>query len=335
MSSCKNMIFYLCILAYHAFAESLEGKVAVVTGASSGIGKTVSQELAAKGVKVVLAARRTSNLYGIVEAIKVKGGTAVAKKCDISRGSDVKSLMNYAEEVYGRIDFVFANAAIDGPHWKVALHETDDDALQELFDINVVGTLFTLKYALQTFLRQGGGTIAFSGSIASFVPADLHFTQFPGFKQGSTITYHATKQAIDRIAMEAWSAYRDDNIRVYNFNIGAFSTELGDRVGFGKPGSPIDLNPVSGIVGDPIFIAQAITHILDGSSKWPPGSTLLIDNDMTMDAHHFYTQIYAPHTRKMTNDGNLHEKLWRQDMTEMRKHVFDLRGNAYNWKNEL
>ena len=119
----------------------------MITGASSGIGLTVAQELAKSGMKVVLTARRLDKLEANVEEIKKSGGEAVAFKCDVSNAVSVAWAFSFAEQHYGGIDFVFANAGVEGQLLKKALVDTEDDSLQSLFNINVVGAVETLKYA--------------------------------------------------------------------------------------------------------------------------------------------------------------------------------------------
>ena len=98
------------LVAPGAQCVELSGKVAVVTGASRGIGEATSHVLAERGVKVVLASRSTKALEGVKAAIEAKGGTATVAKCDVTKAADVKATFEHAKTTYGGVDFVFANA---------------------------------------------------------------------------------------------------------------------------------------------------------------------------------------------------------------------------------
>ena len=307
-------------------AESLEGKVALITGASSGIGAIVAKELAKKGMKVVLTARRASKLEQNVQEIKAAGGEAVAKECDVSNSVSIQWAFAFAEEYYGGIDFVFANAGIEGQLFKTGLTETDDKELQSLFDINVVGAAETLKYAVLAFEKRGGGTIAFSSSIAAFCGDVCRMVvNSLGVPRGSGIGYMATKAALDMVAEGAHGAYHDKGVKVYNLNIAEFASEMGTRLGFEQDNTPF--NPIfKNSLGNPIHIAEALIAILDGSSKWPAGTSFMIDNDATVHAKYFYDKRKEP--------GPPEHLGWRSP-EELKKVAMDVKGEPYKFKDEL
>ena len=282
----------------------------------------VATELAAAGMKVVLTARRIEKLEENVAAITAAGGTAVAFECDVSNATSIDWAFDFAVRTYGKVDFVFVNAGIEGNLMHTANTETSDDVHQSLFDINVVGAIETLKYAVKVFEKQGSGTIAFSSSVAAFCGATARTVMNSlGIPRGSAIGYCASKAALDMIATGAMGAYADEGIKVYNFNLGEFATEMGSRLGFKQ--DEAGFNPIfKKSLGDPKYIAQVIIAILDGTSKWPPGSSFCIDNNATIHAKYFYD--------KLRNDGAPECLGWRSP-DELKAVACDVKGEPYDW----
>jgi len=302
---------------------SLSGQVAFITGASSGIGQVVAAALAAQGMKVVLTARRLEKLQENVAVIESFGGEAVAFKCDVSDSTSIEWAFDFAVRTYGKVDFVFANAGIEGNLMHQSHTDSSDSQMKQLFDINVTGAAETLKYAVKVFQAQGGGTIAFSSSIAAFCGITMRrLMNTMGIPRGSAISYCATKAALDMIATGAAGAYGDDGVKVYNLNLGEFATEMGTRLGFELDNA--GLNPIfKKSLGDPKYIAEVIVAILDGSSKWAPGSALCIDNNVTIDAKYFYDML------KVT-DAPLETMGWRT-VDELKAVACDVKGEPYDW----
>lgn len=320
------------IVALVVAKTSLKGKVALITGASSGIGKVVAKELGKQGMKVILTARRIDKLQENVEDINKAGGEAVAFKCDVSISTSIEWAFAFAEEKYGGVDFVFANAGVEGGLSHKALVDQDDQMeINNLFDINVVGQVETLKYAVKSFTKRSGGTIVFSSSNAAFCAetcGKAHVSQ--GMPRGHGIAYAASKSALDMVASGAAGAYGDLGINVYNLNIAMFETEMGTRLGFDdlmKAGQGAPFNPINKKQpGNPIHIAECIIAMLDGTTKWAPGQAILIDNDMTVDAKYFYDKIKDP--------GAI-EYFGFRSPEELKKYAMDVKGEPYKFKDEL
>jgi NAD(P)-dependent dehydrogenase (short-subunit alcohol dehydrogenase family) len=300
---------------------ALSGQVAFITGASSGIGQVVATVLAAQGMKVVLTARRLEKLEENVEAIKAAGGEAAAFKCDVGNATSIEWAFDFAVRTYGRVDFVFVNAGIEGN----LMHESHADygGHQQLFDINVTGAAETLKYAVKVFETQGSGTIAFSSSVAAFCGITLRrVMNAMGMPKGNAISYCASKAALDMIATGAAGAYGDDGVKVYNFNLGEFATEMGSRLGFTQ--DEAGFNPIfKKCLGDPKYIAEVIVAILDGSSKWRPGSALCIDNNVTIDSKYFYDKLKVI-------DAPMETMGW-PTVDELKAVACDVKGEPYDW----
>jgi len=188
----------------------LKDKVAVVTGASSGIGKAIAIELAKNGVKVVLGARRTEQLERIVEEIKKNAGEAAFAKTDVSKRSDLVELVNLAVEKYGKLDIIVNNAGIA----RISrIDELDIDGWDEMIDSNIKGVLYGIAAAIPVFKQQQSGHIVniISTSGIKIVPT-----------QG---VYAGTKNAVRTIA-EAFRQESDGSIRITGISPGYIKTDF-------------------------------------------------------------------------------------------------------------
>lgn len=318
-----------CFSSVSLATSVLKDKVALVTGASSGIGKVVSQALAKEGMKVVLVARRLDKLATTVEALKAGGAEASAFQCDVSSSESVQAAFKFSKDMYGGVDFVFANAGIEGGLAGTPLGTQDDADIAKVFNINVLGQTLTLKYAVEVFNERGGGTITFSSSIAALLGRTFYqniaravpevFDQM----RGSMIPYFASKAAVDMIAEQAHASYGDQNISVYNFNLAAFASEMGDRLGLKED---VPSGPIFKKLGNPIHVARALIAILDGSSQWQPGSHIVLENDCAIESKYFYDTLRDP--RDPANNG------WRS-VGELRKFAKGVTGEPYEFKDEL
>lgn len=307
----------------------MKGKVALITGASSGIGAVVAEELAKKGMKVVATARRKDKLVALVEKIKSAGGDAVAFQCDVSNGVSVAWAFSFADETYGGVDFVFANAGIEGGLMQKPLADQDSQRdIRSVFDINVVGVLETLRHSVTAFEKRGGGTIVFSSSVAAWCGNACHEAMTKGgAPKGHGMAYMASKASVDMIADMAHGTYMDQGVKVYNFNIAQFASEMGSRCGFEENATSAPFNPIrKESIGNPVHIAEAIIAILDGTSKWPAGTAIAIDNDITVHAKHFFDKRKDP--------AALEHWGWRSP-EELKKVAMDVKGQPYRFKEEL
>jgi NAD(P)-dependent dehydrogenase (short-subunit alcohol dehydrogenase family) len=142
--------------------SSLSGRVAVITGASSGIGLACATLLAREGAAVVLGARRTERLQEAVRAIEAAGGRALATTMDVSRAGDVERLVADALNAFGRLDVMICNA---GFGYYGTLEDMPPDIMQRMMDVNYMGTFLGARAALPVFRRQQSGHLIFVSSI--------------------------------------------------------------------------------------------------------------------------------------------------------------------------
>ena len=133
--------------------SDMNGSVALITGASSGIGRATAEAFAAKGASVVLAARRQAELDSLVDEIESRGGKATAIKTDVSSAKDVERMVAHAIGEFGRLDYAVNNAGIEGP--LAAITDLTEDQWDSVLDINLKGTFLCMKYEARAMLDGG------------------------------------------------------------------------------------------------------------------------------------------------------------------------------------
>ena len=192
-------------------AGKLEGKVAVVTGASSGIGEATVRALAAEGAAVVAGARREERLDGLVEGVTQDGGKAIGVQCDITDEEQAHDLVRQAVEEFGRIDILVNNA---GVMLLSRIERGLSDQWRQMFDVNVMGLLYATHAAIGHMKEQGSGHLINISSVA-------------GRKVRTTGgVYSGTKWAVNAISEALRMELQEYNIRVTIVEPGAVATEL-------------------------------------------------------------------------------------------------------------
>jgi NAD(P)-dependent dehydrogenase (short-subunit alcohol dehydrogenase family) len=205
--------------------QELQGKAAVVTGASRGIGAATAEELAKHGVAVVLAARSRDEIEAVAEKIRAAGGKASAVACDVSRYGNVATAVEHCRETYGSLDILVNNAGVIDPIARLA--ESDPDGWGRAVDINVKGVYHGLRAAIPVMEAQGHGVIVniSSGAATSALEGWSH--------------YCATKAAVLMLTRCVDKEYRDKGIRVVGLSPGTVATDM--QVAIKASG----INPVS------------------------------------------------------------------------------------------
>lgn len=192
-------------------SANIEGKVVVITGASSGLGETTARHLAQRGAAVVLAARRVDRLKTIAEEIRAAGGRAEVVQTDVTRQDDVRALIDSAVRTFGKIDVLVNNAGL----MSIApLAETKVDEWDRMIDINIKGVLYGIAAALPVFQKQGSGHFINIASVAGIKV----------FSPGGTV-YSGTKFAVRAIS-EGLRHEVGGAIRTTTIEPGAVDSEL-------------------------------------------------------------------------------------------------------------
>lgn len=225
--------------------NQINGKVAVITGASSGIGKSIAMELAKCGAKVVVGARRGDQLKRIVEEIRDVQGEAIFVQCDVSKKEDLVKLVNAAVSQFGKIDVLVNNAGV----CQLGLIESlDVEGWEEMIDINLKGVLYGMAAAIPVFKNQQSGHIIniISTSGIKIVPM-----------QG---VYAGTKNAVRTIS-EAFRQESDGKIRITGISPGVVKTDFADNIK-NKDMKEVILKNMDQLAIHPVAIAQAVIYAI-------------------------------------------------------------------------
>src|SRR5205809_1931130 len=241
----------------------LDGKVAVVTGASKGIGAGIAKQLAAEGASVVVNyASAKSDADKIVDEISKAGGKAVALQANVAKKSEVQRLFADAEKAFGKIDILVNNA---GVYEFVPLEEVTEQQFHRMFDTNVLGMLLVTQGALKHFNSSGGSVINIGSLASSLTPP-------------TAVVYNATKGAVDAITRTLAKELGSRKIRVNSINPGMVITEGAVAGGYteGDMRKMFEAQTPLGRVGETEDIAPAAVFFASDDSKWITGETLLI-----------------------------------------------------------
>jgi len=241
--------------------SKLTGKVAVVTGASKGIGAAIAKALAAEGAAVVVNyASSQSGADGVVAAITAAGGKAVAAHGDVSKAAEAQGIIDAAIAAFGRLDILVNNS---GVYEFGALADITDENFHRMFNINVLGLLLTTQAAAK-HLGEGASVINIGSGVTSLFPPE-------------SAVYTGTKGAVDAITGVLAKELGPRKIRVNSVNPGMVETEGTHTAGF--IGSDFQSALVAqtplGRVGQPDDIADAVVFLASNDAKWLSGERLL------------------------------------------------------------
>jgi NAD(P)-dependent dehydrogenase (short-subunit alcohol dehydrogenase family) len=245
-----------------------EGKVALVTGGTSGIGRDAAILFAKKGAKVVVAGRREAEGTATVDLIHKGGGEGIFVKADVARAADVKALVEKTVDAFGGLDCAFNNAGIEG-NWIPIVEQTEENWDQTI-DINLKGTWLCLKYELQQMLKQGrGGAIVNNSSVAGFIGS-----------YGAS-AYCATKHGVLGLTKTAALEVAKNGIRVNAVCPAVIETAMADRL-FGESEVQkrlLEMHPI-GRFGSPREVAEAVVWMCSGAASFMTGQSLVLDGGM-------------------------------------------------------
>ena len=248
--------------------NSFDGKVALVTGAASGIGHTVARRFAREGARVVVSDLNEEGGRHTVEVISAHGGEAIFVPVDVAKSADVKAMVTTTVETYGRLDCAVNNAGIGaGP--RVALHEFPEERWQEVIGINLTGVWFCMKYEIDQMLKKGGGAIVNMASIMGLVGAWLL----------GAIAYTASKHGVVGLTKNAALEYASKGIRVNAVCPGYIGTPMVGEIFETVPGienAIVDRHP-AGRLGRPEEIADVVTWLCSKASSFVTGLAMPVD----------------------------------------------------------
>ncbi len=244
--------------------SKLTGKVAVVTGASKGIGASIAEHLAAEGAEVVVNyATSKPGADAVVKRITEKGGKAIAVQAVVSKPQEITRLFAETKKVYGKLDILVNNAGVYefGP-----LESITPEHFHKLFDLNVLGLLLTTQEAVKLMDGRGGSIINIS-SIVGPMPVQ------------TASVYSATKAAVDAVTVALSKELGPKNIRVNSLNPGMVETEGVHAAGFAESDFRKMIEsqtPLGGRIGQPEDIARTAVFFASDDAGWVTGQTLIL-----------------------------------------------------------
>ncbi|MBL9091115.1 MAG: glucose 1-dehydrogenase [Planctomycetaceae bacterium] len=244
-------------------SQKLAGKVAVVTGASKGIGAEIAKQLAAEGAAVVVNyASSQAAAEQVVAQIKSQGGRAVAVKADVSKPAEIPQLFAAAKQAFERVDVLVNNAGI---YEFMPLENITPEHFHKQFNLNVLGLVLATQEAAKHFPATGGSVINISSVVATLAPP-------------SGSIYSATKAAVNAITRSLGQELGPRKIRVNSVNPGMVETEGLHAVGFAESDfrKQIEATTPLGRIGKPDDIAPAVVFFASDDSKWVTGESLYI-----------------------------------------------------------
>lgn len=250
----------------------LKGKVAIVTGASEGIGKATAVRLAVEGARVAICARRAEPLEKVATEIRSQGGDVFAQPADMSRAADVERFIKAVAAHYGRIDILVNNAgtSIRGPFASIA-----DETWQQDLDLKVFGAIRTCRLAVPYMKQQGGGRIVNISTVAG---------KQPGPASGPTSVSRAAGLALTKALSKEYAA---DNILVNAVCIGRIKSgqherriareKLSAEEYYARASREIPM----GRVGEASEVANVITFLVSEAASYVTGSSVNLDGGMS------------------------------------------------------
>ena len=246
----------------------LQGKVVLVTGGTSGIGRDTAILFAKAGAKVVVAGRREMEGKETVELIRASGGDAMFVKADVSKAAEVDALVQSTVEKFGRLDVAFNNAGIEG-HW-VPITEQSEEDWDHTIDINLKGVWLCLKYEIRQMLKQGdGGAIVNMASVAGMMGL------------AGAATYSASKHGVIGLTKSAALENARSGIRVNVVCPAVIETPMSDRA-YREPAIynfVLGLHPI-GRFGKPEEIAEAVVWMCSERASFVTGQSLVLDGGL-------------------------------------------------------
>ena len=244
-------------------SKKLEGQVAVVTGASKGIGAAIAEHLAEAGAAVVVNyATSKARAEAVVQRIRQAGRKAVAVQADVSKLEDVRRLFAETKKAFGKLDVLVNNAGIYefGP-----LEAINAEHFHKQFDLNVLGLLLTTQEAVKHFGPSGGSVINISSVVATSAPPNAS-------------VYSATKGAVDAVTRSLAKELGARNVRVNSINPGLVETEGVHAAGVAESDlrTQYEAQAPLGRIGQPGDIAPAAVYLPSDDSRWVTGETFYI-----------------------------------------------------------
>ena len=253
--------------------NDLQGKVAIITGGTSGIGRDTAVLFAEAGAKVVVAGRREAEGNETVDLIRKAGGVGLFVQTDVSKARDIEALVRRSVEKFGRVDTAFNNAGIEG-NWRPIVDQSEEE-WDHVININLKGVWLCVKHEIQQMLKQGGGgTIVNMSSVAGLMGAP------------AAAPYCASKHGVIGLTRTAALEYAKQKIRVNAVCPAVIESPMEQRL-FGEPEAhkyALSMHPI-GRLGTPREIAEAVLWLCSEKSSFMTGHYIVLDGGFLVGAN--------------------------------------------------
>ena len=249
-------------------AGQLDGKVALVTGGGSGIGRATCLAMAREGAQVMVADIVVEGGQETVSLVKNAGGEATFIRADVSQASEVEAMVKQTTETYGRLDCAFNNAGIEGPVCSTVEYTEED--FDRVVAIDLTGVWLCMKYEIPAMLQHGGGAIVNTASVAGLV----------GFQGISA--YVASKHGVNGLTKTAALEYAKAGIRVNAVCPGVIETPMVKRAFEKSPGMEEGVAAVEpvGRLGQPQEVAEAVVWLCSDAASFVTGLPMAVDGGL-------------------------------------------------------
>jgi NAD(P)-dependent dehydrogenase (short-subunit alcohol dehydrogenase family) len=245
-------------------SKLFEGKVAVITGGNSGIGRATAMAFAAEGARVAIGARRATESEETVRQIQAYGGEAIFVPTDVTRADQVKNLMDTAVSRWQRLDYAFNNAGIGGSAF-VPLPDYAEEVWDDVINVNLKGVFLSMKYEIPHMLKSGGGAIVNMSSVAGLIGGPIG------------VAYYASKHGVIGATKAAAMEYAQKGIRVNAVCPAVIPTALSAGVFDGdNEARALALHPM-GRFGTTEEVADAVVFLCSSKSSYITGHSLPVD----------------------------------------------------------
>lgn len=250
----------------------LEGKVALITGAGSGMGRVACARFAREGAAIVATELVADSLAKVVEEVKAAGGRIAGVQGDVAKGVDVEKAVATAKKEFGKLDVLYNNAGIF-PDDDNSVTNTSDEALQKVFDVNVKGVWNACKFGVPALVEAGGGSVV---NVASFVAL-----------VGCTVPqdgYTASKGAVLSLTRSLAVQFGKNRVRANAICPGPIETPLLQQILSDPAKRALRLNRIPlGRFGKPEDVVNAALFLASDESGWMTGTTFVVDGGITVN----------------------------------------------------
>jgi NAD(P)-dependent dehydrogenase (short-subunit alcohol dehydrogenase family) len=244
-----------------------EGKVAVITGGSSGIGRATAIAFAAEGARVAIGARRAAESEETIRLIQAQGGDAIFVPTDVARADQVQKLMDTAMHRWQRLDLAFNNAGIAGTPF-VPLPDYSEQVWDDVIDINLKGVFLSMKYEIPHMLKSGGGAIVNMSSVAGLIGGPIG------------VAYYASKHGVIGATKAAAMEYAKRGIRINAVCPAVIRTPMSEGVfDTDAEASLLAVHPM-GRFGTTEEVADAVVFLCSSKASYITGHALAVDSGL-------------------------------------------------------